>query len=91
MSLTSDVTHEVNHPPTCTSIYHSQGALKVFFCINLSHTAADGGKDGKDATGDEKSSSHHTAADGKGEEGKYSVSELRANAEILLVADNPHA
>ena len=58
--------------------------------ISSHHTAADGGKDGKDATGDEKSSSHHTT-NRKGEEGKYSVSELRANAEILLVADNPHA
>ena len=26
----SDVTHQVNYPPTCTSIYHLQGALKVF-------------------------------------------------------------
>ena len=40
MSLIGDVIHEVNHPPTCTSIYHSQGALKasVFACwfTNLS-------------------------------------------------------
>ena len=28
MSLMGAVIHQVNHPPTCTSIYHSQGALK---------------------------------------------------------------
>ena len=40
MSLIGDVIHQVNHPPTCTSIYHSQEALKasVFACwfTNLS-------------------------------------------------------
>ena len=49
MSLMSDVTHQVNHPPTCTSIHHSRGeggaleALEVFFlhkfkmCANETH------------------------------------------------------
>ena len=31
-----EIIHQVNHPPTCTSIYHSQGALKVFWFTNLS-------------------------------------------------------
>ena len=35
MSLISRI-HQVNHPPTCTSIYHSWGALKVFWFTNLS-------------------------------------------------------
>ena len=35
MSLMGDITHQVNYPPTCTSIYHSQGALKVFFLAGL--------------------------------------------------------
>ena len=35
MSLMDDVIHQVNHPPTCTSIYHSQGALKVFLLAGL--------------------------------------------------------
>ena len=30
MSLMGDVIHQDNHPPTCMSIYHLQGALKVF-------------------------------------------------------------
>ena len=29
------VIHQVNHPPTCTSIYHSQGTLKVFLLAGL--------------------------------------------------------
>ena len=33
MSLIGDVIHQVNHPPTCTSIYHSQ---EVFWFSNLS-------------------------------------------------------
>ena len=40
MSLIGDVMYQVSHPPTCTSIYHSQGALKAsgFACwfTNLS-------------------------------------------------------
>ena len=41
MLLIGDVIHQVtDHPPTCTSIYHSQGALKasLFACwfTNLS-------------------------------------------------------
>ena len=36
MSLMGEVIHQVNHPPTCISIYHSQGALKVFWFTNLS-------------------------------------------------------
>ena len=40
MSLMGDVIHQVNCPPTCTCIYHSQGALKasLFACwfTNLS-------------------------------------------------------
>ena len=36
MSLMGEVIHQVNHPPTCTSIYHSQGTLKVFWFTNLS-------------------------------------------------------
>ena len=35
MSLMGDVIHQVNHPPSCTSIYHSQGALKVFLLAGL--------------------------------------------------------
>ena len=38
MSLMSDViatSSLVNHSPTCTSIYHSQGALKVFLLAGL--------------------------------------------------------
>ena len=35
MSLMSDVRHQVNHPPTCTSIYNSQGALQVFLLVGL--------------------------------------------------------
>ena len=35
MSLTGDVIHQVIHPPICTSIYHSQGALKVFLLAVL--------------------------------------------------------
>ena len=35
MSLMSDAIHQVNHPPMCTSIYHSQGALKVFLLAGL--------------------------------------------------------
>ena len=27
MSLMGDVIHQVNHPPTCTSIYHSQEGI----------------------------------------------------------------
>ena len=39
MSLMGEVIHQVNHPPTCTSIYHSLGALKVLWFTNLSwHT-----------------------------------------------------
>ena len=33
--LMSAVIHQVNHPPTCTSIHHSQEDLKVWF-TNLS-------------------------------------------------------
>ena len=36
MSLLGEGIHQVNHPPTCTSFYHSQGALKVFWFTNLS-------------------------------------------------------
>ena len=36
MSLMGEVIHQVNHPPTCTSIYHSQETLKVFWFTNLS-------------------------------------------------------
>ena len=36
MSLMGEVIHQVNHPPPCTSIYHAQGALKVFWFANLS-------------------------------------------------------
>ena len=36
MSLMGDVIHQVNHPPPCTSIYHTQGALKMFWFTNLS-------------------------------------------------------
>ena len=28
-SVFKGLIHQVNHPPTCTSIHHSQGALKV--------------------------------------------------------------
>ena len=35
-SLMGEVIHQVNHPPTCISIYHSKGALKVFWFTNLS-------------------------------------------------------
>ena len=35
MSLMNDVIHQVNHPPTRTSIYHLQGALKVFLLAGL--------------------------------------------------------
>ena len=44
MSLIGDVIHQVNHPPTCTSIYHSQGALKAsgfaYWFTNLSYYIA---------------------------------------------------
>ena len=35
VSLMGEVMHQVNHPPTCISIYHSQGALKVFWFTNI--------------------------------------------------------
>ena len=35
-SLMGEVIHQVNHPPTCTSIYHSQVTLRVFWFTNLS-------------------------------------------------------
>ena len=31
MSLMSDVTRQVKHPPTCTTTHHSQGRKSAFF------------------------------------------------------------